>query len=124
MNFKKYDLLLLIVIIFLNILFFFILNSSNQYYFEEDTVYIKYKNKTYLYSLKEDKTILFKDGKIQINIENGEVWVSKSDCPNGICILMGKKKNNGECIYCVPNGLIIKVVCKRKKIENIDSISY
>lgn len=120
--FKKFDFILFLIIIFINIFFYFFVFSSEKKEFSEDTVMIKYKNRTFYYSLNEDKIIYLKGNNIKIEIKNKNVWVAENDCPNKICILMGKINKIGEAIYCVPNGLIIKILGRKK--ENIDSLSY
>ncbi|MER2183468.1 MAG: NusG domain II-containing protein, partial [Clostridia bacterium] len=57
-----------------------------------------------------------KDGVFSLNggtntlvIENGEAWVSEANCPDKICMGMGKISKNGEFIACLPNQVIIVV---------------
>ena len=42
-------------------------------------------------------------------VENGEAWVSDADCPDKVCMGMGKISRNGEFIACLPNRLLIVV---------------
>jgi hypothetical protein len=42
-------------------------------------------------------------------IENGEAWVSEANCPDKVCMGMGKISKNGEFIACLPNQVIIVV---------------
>lgn len=42
-------------------------------------------------------------------IENGGIRVTESDCPDGICVGMGRVSKPGEMIVCVPAGVIITV---------------
>lgn len=42
-------------------------------------------------------------------IENGGIRVTESDCPDGICVGMGRASKPGEMIVCVPAGVIITI---------------
>lgn len=60
----------------------------------------------------EDKsfTIDTKHGHNIVKIENGYVYMYESNCKDQICIRMGKIKDVGDNIICLPNRLLIKVV--------------
>jgi len=76
------------------------------------------------YSLQE------KNGKIleietefgynKIVIENGEVRVTESDCPDGLEISAGSIRRNGETLVCLPNRLIIRVAGEKE----VDGLAY
>ena len=42
-------------------------------------------------------------------VEDGEAWVTEANCPDKICMAMGKISRNGEFIACLPNRLLIVV---------------
>lgn len=42
-------------------------------------------------------------------IENGEAWLSDADCPDHLCVKMGKIRYNGQTITCLPNRLTVTV---------------
>ena len=42
-------------------------------------------------------------------IENGEAWLSEADCPDHLCVKMGKIRYNGQTITCLPNRLTVTV---------------
>ena len=48
-------------------------------------------------------------GKTVINIQNGAVFISESACHNKICINMGRIRNVGEVIVCVPNRVFVTI---------------
>ncbi len=61
------------------------------------------------YSLNENGTFLLNGGSNTLVIENGEAWVSEANCPDKVCMGMGKISRNGEFIACLPNRLIVIV---------------
>ena len=42
-------------------------------------------------------------------IENGMAYVTDADCPDQVCIRMGKISKTGENIVCLPHKLVIQV---------------
>ena len=44
-----------------------------------------------------------------VEIQNGKVWVSDSDCPYHICVASGKIHRAGDVIVCIPNKVVVKV---------------
>jgi hypothetical protein len=61
------------------------------------------------YSLNENGTFLLNGGSNTLVVENGEAWVSEANCPDKVCMGMGKISRNGEFIACLPNRLIVIV---------------
>lgn len=49
------------------------------------------------------------DYNATVRIENGEVYISDSDCPGGDCLRMGRKTRAGETIFCLPNRLEVRL---------------
>ena len=62
-----------------------------------------------IYPLSKDGVFSLNGGTNTLVIENGEAWVSEADCPDKICMGMGKISKNGEFIACLPNQVIIVV---------------
>ena len=62
-----------------------------------------------VYPLNKDGVFSLNGGTNTLVIENGEAWVSEADCPDKICMGMGKISKNGEFIACLPNRVIIVV---------------
>ena len=54
-------------------------------------------------------------------IENGGIRVTESDCPDGICVSMGRASKPGEMIVCVPAGVIITI--KGGGAEGFDAVA-
>ena len=62
-----------------------------------------------IYPLNKDGVFSLNGGTNTLVIENGEAWVSEANCPDKICMGMGKISKNGEFIACLPNQVIIVV---------------
>ncbi len=57
-----------------------------------------------------------------ISVEDGKIRISKSDCPDQICVLQGNVHKSGETIVCLPNKFVIEI--KGDSSENeIDTIN-
>ena len=61
------------------------------------------------YPLKKSGTFPLNGGSNILVIENGEARVSEANCPDKVCMGMGRISRNGEFIACLPNRLIIIV---------------
>ena len=61
------------------------------------------------YPLKKDGIFPLNGGSNILVIQDGEAWVSEANCPDKICMGMGKISRNGEFIACLPNLLLIVV---------------
>ena len=66
---------------------------------------------------KGSQVIIYEDQKeIQtakginiLEIKNGMAYVTEADCPDQVCIRMGKISKTGENIVCLPHKLVIQV---------------
>ena len=61
------------------------------------------------YPLRKSGTFPLNGGTNILVVENGEAWVSEADCPDKVCMGMGKISRNGEFIACLPNRLLVVV---------------
>ena len=61
------------------------------------------------YPLNKNGTFPLNGGSNILVVENGEAWVSEADCPDKICMGMGRISRDGEFIACLPNRLIVVV---------------
>ncbi|MBR0161616.1 MAG: NusG domain II-containing protein [Oscillospiraceae bacterium] len=61
------------------------------------------------YPLKKDGVFPLNGGTNILVIADGEAWVSEADCPDKICMGMGKISRNGEFIACLPNRVLIVI---------------
>ena len=51
-------------------------------------------------------------GTNRIVIENGEVYMEYADCPDKLCVSMGRISDTGKDIVCLPNKVIVRVTKK------------
>jgi len=65
--------------------------------------------------------VTFEDHVNMIEIRNGEVYISHSDCPDQICVKDGPISKNGEILVCLPHKMLIEIVGKEEVL--IDGIS-
>ena len=106
--FKKGDIILLVVVLVLVALtIYFALQSDAS----EADVYVDGKL-VHKLDLQKDATVEILDGKMQIKVENGKVFVSKSDCPNQLCVHASPIRKEGGVIVCLPNKVVIKIVSR------------
>ena len=61
------------------------------------------------YPLSKSGTFPLNGGTNILVVENGEAWVSEADCPDKVCMGMGKISRNGEFIACLPNRLLVVI---------------
>ena len=61
------------------------------------------------YPLSEDGVFSLNDGSNILTVKDGEAWVSEANCPDKICMGMGKISRNAEFIACLPNRLIVVI---------------
>ena len=61
-------------------------------------------------SLNEDRVYTLPDGKNTVVIEDGKAYMRDADCPDSLCIRMGKINSVGERIICLPNKVIVEVI--------------
>ena len=61
------------------------------------------------HALSESGTYPLNGGSNILVIENGEAWLSEADCPDHLCVKMGKIRYNGQTITCLPNRLTVTV---------------
>ncbi len=61
------------------------------------------------YPLNKSGTFPLNNGSNILVVENGEAWVSEANCPDKVCMGMGKISRNGEFIACLPNRLLVVV---------------
>ena len=61
------------------------------------------------HALSTDGIFPLNGGSNILVIENGEAWLSEADCPDLLCVKMGKIRFNGQTITCLPNRLTVTV---------------
>ena len=109
---KKYirDLVLVGVLLIVAVLALFLLrNRQEKETGNNAVVTVRTADGEAIYPLNKDGVFSLNGGTNTLVIENGEAWVSEADCPDKICMGMGKISKNGEFIACLPNQVIIVV---------------
>ena len=63
------------------------------------------------YSLQKNQTIELEgeSGSNTLVIEGGKAWMTEADCPDGLCLGMGKISSAGQSIVCLPHKLVVEV---------------
>ena len=106
--FKKGDIVLLVAVLVLVVLtIVFALKADAS----EADVYVDGKL-VYKLDLNKNATVEILDGKMQIKVENGKVFVAQSDCKNQLCVHAQPIGKEGGVIVCLPNKAVVKVVAK------------
>jgi len=75
------------------------------------------------FSLDEDRELYIpgKGGSNQLVIRGGYAWMSEADCPDGLCVGMGKINRAGQSIICLPHKVVIQIEGpKESGTETID----
>ena len=68
-------------------------------------------DKTEYISLYENRRIEIESGGVSLVlcVEDGEVWIEQSTCPDGVCVNSGKISREGEIIVCAPAAVTVKI---------------
>ena len=62
------------------------------------------------YSLAVDGVYPLNNGTNVLVIQNGEAYMSESNCPDHVCENTGRVKYVGQTIICLPNRLTVKII--------------
>ena len=57
------------------------------------------------------------DPKVEITVGNGEIYFSKADCKDKLCIKSGKLTSGGETAACLPARVVISVKSNKNKTD-------
>ena len=58
-------------------------------------------------------------GHLTLTIENGQAFISESDCPDGTCRRMGKIKQTGDTLICLPARVLIRVGGQNGEVDAV-----
>ncbi len=61
------------------------------------------------YPLEQNGVYELNGGTNTLTVEDGLAWISEADCPDHICMRMGKIHLSGQVITCLPNLLTVTV---------------
>ncbi len=62
------------------------------------------------YDLSADGEYSLADGGNILVIEGGEAYIRSADCPDGLCVAIGRISMAGERIVCLPNKIIVEIL--------------
>jgi len=118
---KLFDYIVLVLAILITVLVFTgsFSNKSNSL-----EVLIESENKTWIYPLDSihDQIVSGPAGDTVIVIENGSVYIKKSDCKEKVCIQSGKIWKQDQWLACLPNRIF--VVLRGKEESTLDGETY
>lgn len=77
------------------------------------------------YSLQKNRTIELKGegGSNTLVIEGGKAWMTEADCPDGLCLGMGKISSAGQSIVCLPHKLVVEVKSEGSAEPALDMVA-
>lgn len=63
------------------------------------------------FPLSEDRTFLIDSayGTNRLVISDGEAFLTEADCPDKLCVKMGKIRYDGQTIVCLPHKVVVAV---------------
>lgn len=119
---KKKDLIIYFIILFL-----FILSLAGSFLSGDKGHLVRvYVNREIYaeYAIDHDKEVLIKgmnDVELKMIIENGNVYVSDSNCPDKICVNTGSINKTNESVICLPGKIVISLYSEKE--SGYDTIS-
>ena len=118
---KKKDIILIIVILIIAMIFF-LWNQKKASLGGDWAVVTIAGNEYGSYSLGEDKEILIENkyGYNKLVIKDGEAFIQQADCKDRYCVNMGRIKQNGESLICLPHKVVIEIQAEHKQEKKIE----
>lgn len=107
-----------IIVIFLIATFFFSLSNNDE---GRNVSIIVDGQMQYHETIQSQKNLKVDGplGKTVVQFREGHVAVLSSPCPHKMCIKMGKIRNAGEIIVCVPNRILIRIDGKLRDVDGV-----
>jgi len=50
-----------------------------------------------------------REGRNLLIIKDGEAWIQEADCPDGLCVHMGRIRYAGQSIVCLPHQVVVQI---------------
>ncbi len=89
------------------------------------TVYIEKNGKLYeTLSLNQDKKVMVhvsEDDYNIVEVKNGKARISKTNCPDKVCIKQGWINKTGESIVCLPHKVVVRIP---GEMQDVDEVTY
>ena len=102
---KKRDIILALMMILLGIVGYGVIRLGQK----KGSQVVIYVDQKEIGRYDLDTDIQTAKGTNTLVIENGIAYVTDADCPDQVCIRMGKISKTGENIVCLPHKLVIQV---------------
>lgn len=64
-----------------------------------------------------EKNYTISENGVEITVGNGEIYFSKADCKDKLCIKSGKLTSGGETAACLPARVVISVKSNKNKTD-------
>ena len=58
-------------------------------------------------------------GENQVVIKDGAVYMSDADCPDKLCVNMGRISKTGETIVCLPHRVVVEISGGESSIDSV-----
>lgn len=71
------------------------------------------------YPLDEDGVYPLNGGTNILAIEDGYAWIQEADCPDHVCMLLGKVNKTGQIITCLPNLLTVTIEGGEQLVDGV-----
>ena len=90
-----------------------------------ERVRLTFGGETCDYPLAESKTLelAWEDGSLTVRIEDGAVWVERSDCPDQVCVRTGRITQAGETIVCLPAEMALEILPGEESDGQVDAVA-
>lgn len=103
---RKNDIILIIMVFLSAVVIMLFLNRVKT---DGKYVVVMSEGQEYARLPLEENTQISVNGKNEVKIENGEVFVCMADCPDKLCMKQGKIKDSVKSIVCLPNKMTVKI---------------
>ena len=61
----------------------------------------------------------YNGGENQVVIKDGAVYMSDADCPDKLCVNMGRISKAGETIVCLPHRVVVEISGGESSIDSV-----
>ncbi len=78
------------------------------------------------YPLDEERTEMiegYEGGYNKLVIAEGYACVSEADCPDGLCVHMGRISRGGQSVVCLPHRVVVEIVSGREGDLGLDTVT-
>lgn len=110
--FRKADILIYVFIAAMAAVLFFSVFSQKQ--IKNGFLYIKCGEESRTCNLTDNTSFTLENNgyALTVVIEDGEVYVNGTDCPDGICQRTGRISRPGQSIICVPAEISLRIAAQ------------